>query len=145
LEEQRFTNWHNFILKIFNMKKVLSTLLLSAAILFVSTNAQAQTKAPLSDSAKAAKKAARAEKKAEKAKAAAATTTTPAVTPAPAPTPAPATKTTTTPKTVTQGVNKSADKAVGTDAKGRTIYEGPKGGRYVLTAAGNKEYIKKPS
>ena len=42
-----------------------------------------------------------------------------------------------------QGVNKSADKAVGTDAKGRTIYEGPRGGRYTLTPAGNKEYIKK--
>lgn len=126
------------------MKKAFS-LFLAISILFVSINAHAQTKAPLSDSAKAAKKAARAEKKAEKAKASAATTTTPAVTPAVTPAPAPAVKPApaTTPKTVTQGVNKTADKVVGTDAKGRTIYEGKKGGRYTLTAAGNKEYIKK--
>jgi sRNA-binding protein len=121
------------------MKKILSTLL-AVTILFAGISAHAQT----TDSAKAAKKAARAEKKAEKAKAAAAaTTTTPAVKPAPAPTPATPAVKPAAPKTVTQGVNKTADKAVGTDAKGRTIYEGPKGGRYTLTAAGNKEYIKK--
>lgn len=50
---------------------------------------------------------------------------------------------TTSTKTIANPINKSADKAVGTDAKGRTIYEGPRGGRYVLTASGNKEYIKK--
>lgn len=123
-----------------NMKKVLSVLLLSIAILLVSTQSNAQTSAAAKDSAKAAKKAAREAKKAAAAK----TTTAPAVTPTPTPTPTPAPKTTTAaPKTVTQGVNKSADKAVGTDAKGRTIYEGPRGGRYTLTAAGNKEYIKK--
>ena len=133
------------------MKKLLSSLL-AVTILFASINAHAQ-KAPLSDSAKAAKKAAHAEKKAAKAQAAAATTTTttpPATTPAvkPATVTPPATTTTTAPatakaKTVTQGVNKTADKVVGTDAKGRTIYQGPKGGQYTLTAAGNKEYIKK--
>jgi colicin import membrane protein len=72
-------------------------------------------------------------------------TTAPATTtPAPAPAPAPATTAKTTPaKPVVNPPNKSADKAVGTDAKGRTIYEGPRGGRYVLTASGNKEYLKK--
>jgi hypothetical protein len=54
-------------------------------------------------------------------------------TPAPSKVPAQAASTT----------NKSGDKVVGTDAKGRTIYEGPRGGRYVLTAKGNKEYLKK--
>ena len=37
---------------------------------------------------------------------------------------------------------KSADPSVGTDAKGRTIYQGSRGGKYVMTANGNKEYIK---
>lgn len=35
------------------------------------------------------------------------------------------------------------DKVVGKDEKGRTIYEGPKGGRYYLNDSGNKQYIKK--
>lgn len=39
--------------------------------------------------------------------------------------------------------NISADKVVGKDAKGRTIYEGPRNGQYVLSANGSKEYIKK--
>lgn len=51
--------------------------------------------------------------------------------------------TTAPPKQVTQAVNKSADKVIGTDAKGRTIYQGARGGQYTLTANGNKEYIKK--
>jgi hypothetical protein len=55
----------------------------------------------------------------------------------------PATTTTPAKPAAVNPPNKSADKAVGTDAKGRTIYEGPRGGRYVLTAKGNKEYIKK--
>jgi hypothetical protein len=42
-----------------------------------------------------------------------------------------------------QSAIKSADKAVGTDPKGRTIYEGSKGGRYYINKNGNKEYIKK--
>jgi len=45
-------------------------------------------------------------------------------------------------KTVTEGVNKSADKAIGKDAKGRTIYLGPKGGEYTLSASGKKTYLK---
>ncbi|WP_051347822.1 hypothetical protein [Asinibacterium sp. OR53] len=38
---------------------------------------------------------------------------------------------------------KTADKVVGTDAKGRTIYEGPRGGHYYINKNGNKEYVKK--
>ncbi len=125
------------------MRKTLS-LLFALFFLTIATNSFAQTSAA-KDSAKAAKKAARAQEKAEKKAAADAakakdvknpttTTTTPTTT-------TPATPKTTTPKT--QPVNKSADKAVGTDAKGRTIYEGPRGGRYTLSPSGNKEYIKK--
>ena len=46
-------------------------------------------------------------------------------------------------KTVTDVANKSADKAIGKDASGRTIYLGPKGGQYVLSASGKKEYLPK--
>lgn len=53
-------------------------------------------------------------------------------------------------KSVTQSTKSSTttttnnhDKVVETDAKGRTIYEGPRGGRYYITKNGNKEYIKK--
>ncbi|MGN6530577.1 MAG: hypothetical protein ACTHK0_02330 [Ginsengibacter sp.] len=35
-----------------------------------------------------------------------------------------------------------ADKAISTDAKGRTIYQGPRGGKYYLDKNGNKEYVK---
>ena len=37
----------------------------------------------------------------------------------------------------------AADKVMGKDAKGRSIYQGPKGGQYIINANGNKEYIKK--
>lgn len=37
---------------------------------------------------------------------------------------------------------KVADKTIGTDAKGRTIYQGPRGGKYYITKNGNKEYEK---
>lgn len=37
---------------------------------------------------------------------------------------------------------KTADKAIGTDAKGRTIYLGPQGGKYYIDKNGNKEYVK---
>jgi colicin import membrane protein len=50
-------------------------------------------------------------------------------------------KVTTTKKTSTTTAT-SVDKVVGKDASGRTIYEGPRGGRYYMTANGNKEYIK---
>ena len=46
-------------------------------------------------------------------------------------------------KSVTDVANKSADKAIGKDASGRTIYLGPKGGQYVLSASGKKEYLPK--
>ena len=36
-----------------------------------------------------------------------------------------------------------ADKNIGKDDKGRTIYEGPRGGRYYINSNGNKSYIKK--
>ena len=120
------------------MKKVWSTFFLVIALALGTAKTQAQTTQAAKDSLKAARKAARAQAKADKAKAA--TTTAPV-----APTTQAAPATNTKPKTVNQGVNKSADKAVGTDAKGRTIYEGPRGGRYVLTPAGKKEYIKKPN
>jgi hypothetical protein len=35
-----------------------------------------------------------------------------------------------------------ADKAISTDAKGRTIYQGPRGGKYYIDKNGNKEYVK---
>lgn len=37
---------------------------------------------------------------------------------------------------------KTPDKVIGTDAKGRTIYQGPRGGKYYITKNGNKEYVK---
>jgi colicin import membrane protein len=40
-------------------------------------------------------------------------------------------------------VNPGNDKVFGKDAKGRTIYEGPRGGHYYINSKGNKEYIKK--
>lgn len=41
-----------------------------------------------------------------------------------------------------QPTNKTPDRVVATDSKGRTIYEGPRGGRYYINKNGNKEYIK---
>ena len=38
---------------------------------------------------------------------------------------------------------KSSDKAVGKTADGKTIYEGPRGGRYYINSNGNKTYITK--
>ena len=40
-------------------------------------------------------------------------------------------------------MEKSADKVFGKDDKGRTIYEGPRGGHYYINSNGNKEYISK--
>lgn len=69
------------------------------------------------------------------------TTTTTVVQPTPKvnPTPAPVVK---TQKTVTTSNTKVADKVIETDAKGRTIYQGPKGGKYYINKNGNKEYVK---
>ena len=70
------------------------------------------------------------------------TTTTPApVTPAPKVVTNPNPPQKVTPK-VTPAA-KTADKVIGPDDKGRTIYEGPRGGRYYINKNGNKEYIKK--
>jgi hypothetical protein len=38
--------------------------------------------------------------------------------------------------------SQAGDKVIGTDEKGRTMYEGPRGGRYYINDAGNKVYIK---
>lgn len=53
------------------------------------------------------------------------------------------TVTTTVPTTSTKTAVKTADKTIGTDSKGRTIYEGPRGGHYYINSKGNKEYISK--
>lgn len=37
---------------------------------------------------------------------------------------------------------KTADKVISTDAKGRSIYQGSRGGKYYIDKNGNKEYIK---
>ncbi len=37
----------------------------------------------------------------------------------------------------------TTDKVIVTDDKGRTIYEGKKGGHYFINKNGNKEYVKK--
>lgn len=55
----------------------------------------------------------------------------------------PATKTVTTTTKSSNTSTSSTDKVVGTDAKGRTIYEGPRGGHYYINKNGNKEYVKK--
>jgi hypothetical protein len=47
-----------------------------------------------------------------------------------------------TQKTVSTSTTKVADKVIETDAKGRTIYQGPKGGKYYINKNGNKEYVK---
>ncbi|MFI5192761.1 MAG: hypothetical protein ACHQD7_01855 [Chitinophagales bacterium] len=127
------------------MRKLLSSLML-CFFLIAFTGVTAQTTPPTSTSkadkakAKADKDAAKAKAKADKAAAKAATTAAPVANPpAVKPAAAPVVKS----KPVVNPVNKSADKAIGTDAKGRTIYEGSKGGRYTLSPAGNKEYIKK--
>ena len=38
-----------------------------------------------------------------------------------------------------------ADKTIGKDDKGRTIYEGPRGGQYYINSNGNKTYLKADS
>lgn len=51
----------------------------------------------------------------------------------------------TTPVKVTPAVTpkvQTADKVIGTDSKGRQIFQGPRGGKYYVNPKGNKEYIK---
>ncbi|MEO7316606.1 MAG: hypothetical protein ABIW47_15555 [Ginsengibacter sp.] len=47
-----------------------------------------------------------------------------------------------TPQAVQSNNVKTADKAIGTDAQGRTIYQGPRGGKYYIDKNGHKEYVK---
>ena len=47
-----------------------------------------------------------------------------------------------TPQVMHSNNVKTADKAIGTDAAGRTIYQGPKGGKYYIDKNGHKEYVK---
>lgn len=47
-----------------------------------------------------------------------------------------------TPKVMQSNTVKTADKAISTDAEGRTIYQGPKGGKYYINKEGHKEYVK---
>jgi hypothetical protein len=140
------------------MKK-LTTLLFIFTLPFLSLNTFSQAKAKTEAAAekaaarakeKADKKAAQEKEKADKAaqaKAKAVTTnpTTP-VRPVANPT------TNVTPSkpvapTVTHAPTpanpNAADKVIGTDDKGRTIYEGKRGGHYYINKNGNKEYIKK--
>ena len=51
------------------------------------------------------------------------------------------TKTAAPAKKVQNMPNSSSDKSVGKDDKGRTIYEGPRGGRYYINSNGNKTYV----
>lgn len=67
-------------------------------------------------------------------------TTTPAVKPVVTPVVTPVKTKPVTP--VVNPKNTAADPVIGTDAKGRTIYQGKRGGKYYLTANGNREYIK---
>jgi colicin import membrane protein len=43
----------------------------------------------------------------------------------------------------TKKETKSDDKVIGKDDKGRTIYEGPRGGHYYINANGNKTYVER--
>lgn len=70
------------------------------------------------------------------------------VTPQVQPTQSMQARTVTTPAKVTRSTVartstvKTADKVISTDAKGRTIYLGPRGGKYYIDKNGNKEYVK---
>jgi colicin import membrane protein len=46
-------------------------------------------------------------------------------------------------KKETKVETKTTDKAVGKDKEGRTIFEGPRGGRYYINGSGNKVYVDK--
>lgn len=97
------------------------------------TSVSKQDKAAMAAQKKADKDAkALAKKQAKEAKANAATTTAPTTNMSKPVANA-------TPRT---SAAKTADKAIGTDAKGRTLYQGPRGGKYYLTSTGHKEYVK---
>jgi len=46
------------------------------------------------------------------------------------------------PQTARTTAAKTTDQVISTDAKGRTIYQGPRGGKYYINKNGNKEYVK---
>lgn len=73
---------------------------------------------------------------------AAAVRTQAAPNPAPTQTKAAPTASTRTQMTPRATNTKTADVASGTDAKGRTIYTGPRGGHYYIDKNGHKEYVK---
>jgi len=54
------------------------------------------------------------------------------------------TKKTSTAKKVYNKPNKSKDKSIGKDAKGRIIYQGPKGGKYYINSKGKKLKVIRP-
>ena len=114
------------------MKKVLAAAIMFAFVTF----AQAQTAAPAATATAAA-----APKKEKKVKApkADATATAPAAAATTAPAAAPA-KVKKAAKVAATPANDDVVK--GTDDKGRTIYEGPKGGQYYINSNGNKSYLK---
>lgn len=62
----------------------------------------------------------------------------------PNPNPAPVQRVTTTTQNVqpAKTVSKGTDAVAGTDAKGHTLYKGPRGGVYYINKNGNKEYVK---
>jgi hypothetical protein len=71
-------------------------------------------------------------------------TTTPTVQGSTTPTVKGSTTSNVTPKEQPKSGRTSApDKVFGKDAKGRTIYEGSRGGHYYINESGKKEYIKK--
>ncbi|MBO9618978.1 MAG: hypothetical protein J7539_08085 [Niabella sp.] len=144
------------------MKRLLLALILSSGLCAA---VQAQTAAPAAPAtaAKTSKKSTgltksgkpdmrlKANKEAAKAKAQAPVAPAPApVAPAPAPKvkaavakkAAPAPVVAPRPAQKVQAATTSADQSIGTDAKGRTLYRGPRGGTYYINSNGHKEYVK---
>lgn len=60
----------------------------------------------------------------------------------PQPAPAPKSAVTLAPAAKVQGNAGTPDPVVATDAKGRAIYQGKRGGKYYINKNGNKEYVK---
>ncbi len=56
---------------------------------------------------------------------------------------APINNSATTTQTPAGGSTNNSGKVIGQDNKGRTIYEGPRGGHYYINGKGHKEYVKK--
>lgn len=113
------------------MKKLLKTLVIAMALFIaipIATNAQTVAK----KTTKAKKTATTTEQKQTAAAPAATTPAKPMAKPA---------KSFTKPAPSTAAAGN--DKVIGKDDKGRTIYEGKRGGHYYINSNGNKTYIKK--